>query len=245
MIKDSSIYNFPDEKVKSNQGQLTAEFSNIMHLIFQRILNYCYKGQDINLLRPSDLETTKPVRKLTLDDVTRLFSYNTLVDKLFPNRMLFNKYMGYKTVRGNIKYLINTNASMYISTQSRNLTTLDVCEVNEASSHGAEQGMISSEEILSDIDMLSCGHLHMAEGGAVYEIDIYTTSSDISALNSHLFHHISLLPKVTPADGFLMVTFHDVISDKHVIDVLNKFGIYEKMPNSELEKVWFEKELHP
>jgi len=212
----------------------------------KRMLNYSYRGQDIPALSPSELESTKSVRLLTSNDVIHLFSNKTLVDRLFPNRMLFNTFVGFKTVQGNIKYLINSSAVMFMTSQSIPTSSSKDMEAIQTS-NAQDQPMQSNEKAIPYMDMLSCGHLHMSEGVPVYEINIYNTPSNISSLNRHMLQHIHMLKKiireVTSNNGMLMVTFHDDIADKLIIDVLNKYGIHEEIPDCGSELVWFEQEL--
>ena len=58
------------------------------------------------------------MRQMSIDDVELIFTDKNIVERFFPHSMLFNYYVGYKAVKGNIKYLINDNAWMYASLES-------------------------------------------------------------------------------------------------------------------------------
>ena len=208
----------------------------ITFIFLQRNINFRFKETDLRQASESDLDPS--VVELTSGDLIALFQNSTVTKRLFPCEMLLNKFMGYKLMAGNIKYLVNDQARVYASLKPSNKDN----RIDEKNTTDVTKGNLK-KEMLSRIDMISFLSWHFAQKGVVCAMDVYS-SSDISSLKSHIDHHTAtVLPDIVKSSGFLMMSYHDQIQDSDVIPLLSQNGINDRLHTGETQKCWFEKEL--
>ncbi|BFZ20330.1 hypothetical protein BsWGS_23368 [Bradybaena similaris] len=213
------------------------EEKGFVQLVQKRILNMYvrlddFKGLDVN---PKD---SSRVTKMTYDDVKLLFSNADAVKRLFPNKVLFNWFLGYKPLESNIRYIVAEDAFVFASTSS--LTPLPTAPIDSAA--GKSHNFTVDE--INDINLLSFAHKHFGRNAMTYSVDLYTTDGyDSSLIKTHLAKHLQDFRQSTNKDGIVFVTFTSSVSEELVVAYLKDLGVVDFIPNMETHTVFFERKL--
>uniref|UniRef100_A0A0B7A0F0 N-acetyltransferase domain-containing protein n=2 Tax=Arion vulgaris TaxID=1028688 RepID=A0A0B7A0F0_9EUPU len=202
-----------------------------VELIRKRILNMTVR---LNELQGLDNQVPT-VTKMTYDDIRLLFANDEAVNRLIPQRVLFNWFLGYRIVESNIKYIHDDNAFVLASTSS---TSSQPVPVEDRHLHNF------TPEAINQIDILSCAHKHVGVLGLSYQIDIYTADGfDKSMIKAHLIKHYNDFSNSTKEDGVTMVSFNSNVNEELVIASLKELGIVDFIPGMESHKIFYERKL--
>ena len=197
-------------------------------LFRKRRISLSYKSNDISPLNEQEKTLSLKVHELNSGDLEALFLNKELVGNMFPGGLLFNRSIGYRPMKSNIRHLINDFSSVFVTAKN----PIQTREVKQ-------EKRTLSDVMIGQIDLMTCSQSHWTLSGHVYTCEIYC-SGDVTSLDAHLVYHVNRMKEVTPGDGILLVTIPDCVSDEDIVAVLRKYRIKDILPVPETHLVLFE-----
>ncbi|CAG5116435.1 unnamed protein product [Candidula unifasciata] len=202
-------------------------------IVRKRILNLLVPTDNLKGLDANPDEAAR-LTLMTYDDVKLLFANKDVVNRMVPNGVLYNWFLGYKIFEENIEHFVNDNAFVFASTSSATPAKESVDRPNHN----------FTADSIKLIDILSFARKHEGGGGLTYWIDLYTAEGyDDTLIKTHLLKHLEDYKRSTNKDGILIITLNPGLGEELVLACLKDYGIVDFVPNTETHTVFYERKL--
>ncbi|RUS69345.1 hypothetical protein EGW08_022891 [Elysia chlorotica] len=254
--------------------EAVARTDKVDHLI-DRFLSKGYrpvyrKGIMNKLLKPSNYGRQGNNTHLTLDlkemsrqDLSLMFHAENDEPRLFPQKRLFNFYLGYRLMDENIPSILCKGGGAFYSATKNDVRT-DGCEPyhkpngnvqsQNGSSHirtidnrssSADSNMKAKINDVKRIAMVTFYRFLPTRTGYLYFLDVYATPEAVTSrdyLQSHLQRHLFTARRHFPKTNGILCVAHDLHIPKDLISSsLAQLGICEDLEGQEDFQVLYEK----